>query len=74
MAKNGLPKMMGISLSFSMSRIMKFDGKMNLSTLTRIFSMMPLGCLRDLSANCRVIVVGLALPRLSFLKMDRASS
>ena len=59
MAKNGLLRIMGISLSSSMARIMKSFGKMNISTLTRTFSMMPLKCLRDLSSSYKVIMVGL---------------
>ena len=71
MAKNGLLRRIGISLSSSMSKTMKFIGKINLSTLIETFLIMPLGYLRDLSASCRVRVVGLASPRSSFLNMDR---
>ena len=51
---------MGISLSSSMSRTMKYAGKINLSTFTRTSSITPLGCFSDLSANWSVTVVGRA--------------
>ena len=38
MAKNGLPRMIGTSLSSSMSKMMKSSGKINLSTFTRTSS------------------------------------
>ena len=69
-AKNGILIIIGISLSFSISRIMKSVGKINLSTLTRTYSIIPYGCLRDLFANCKVTAIGLASPKLSFLKME----
>ena len=52
--RNGLPSMIGISLSFSISRTMKSARNMNLSTLTRtssITSPSSPGCFSDLSAN-----------------------
>ena len=61
-AKNGLPKMTGICpLGFatgSVSKIIKSTGKIKFSTFIRTSSTIPLGILRDLSANCNVIPVG----------------
>ena len=49
--RNGLPRMMGISLSSSISKTMKSAGKINLSTLTKTSSIIPLGCFKDLSTS-----------------------
>ena len=54
-----------------MSNTMKLVGKINLSTFTSTFSITPRGCFNDLFASCRVIVVGLASPKPSRLKMDK---
>ena len=40
-AKNGLQRMIGTSLSSSMSKMMKSTRKINLSTLTRTSSIIP---------------------------------
>ena len=71
MGKNGLLRIIGISLSSSMSNTMKSSRNLNLSTLTKKFSIMPLRYLRDLSSNCKVTIIGLASLRPNFLKMDR---
>ena len=70
-ARNCLPKIMGISVSSSISNTMKSDGKMNLSTFTKTSSVTPLGCFKDLSANRSVIVVGRASPNPKRLNMDK---
>ena len=70
MARNGLPNIMGISLSSSMSRMMKFAGKINLSSFTRTSSITPPGCFSNLFANWSVTVVGRASPNPSHLNMD----
>ena len=44
MAKKSLPSMMGTVSSYSMSKMMKSTGKMNLPTFTRTFSIIPRGC------------------------------
>src|SRR5262249_38905637 len=44
--------------------------KRNLSTFTNIFSMIPLGCLTDLSASWIVNLVGFGSPNPSFLNME----
>ena len=41
--KNGLPRMMEISLSSFISRMMKSTGKINLSTFTNTYYIMPRG-------------------------------
>ena len=69
-AKNGLPNMIGISLSSSISRIMKYARNMNLSTLTRTSSITLLGCFSDLSTNWSVTVVGRASPNPNRLNID----
>ena len=43
-AKKGLPSMMGIVSSSSMFKMMKSDGRINLPTFTRTFSIIPRGC------------------------------
>ena len=70
-AKKGLPRIIGISLSSSMSNTMKSAGKMNLSTFTKTSSITPLGCFNDLSASWRVTVVGRASPNPKRLNMDK---
>ena len=70
-ARNGLPSIMGISLSSSISNTMKSAGKINLSTFTSTYSITPRGFFNDLSTNYRVTVVGLASPNPSPLKMDK---
>ena len=70
-AKNGLPSMIGISLSSSMFKIIKSGENMNLSTLISTSSIIPLGYLKDQSTSCKVTIVGLASPKPSFLKMER---
>ena len=69
-AKNGLPSMIGISLSSSISKIMKSAENMNFSTLINTSSIMPLGCLKDRSASCKVTISNLAFPNPSFLNME----
>ena len=66
-ARNGLPKMRGTSWSSSMSKTMKSIGKMNLSTLTKTSSTIPLGYVIDLSANYRDTLVGLGSSNPNFL-------
>ena len=61
---------MGISLSSSMSRMMKFSGKTNFSNFTRTSSITPLGCFSDMSTNRSVAVVGRASPNPSSLNID----
>ncbi|XP_031397098.1 protein DETOXIFICATION 40-like isoform X2 [Punica granatum] len=51
---NGLPRIMGTSLSSSISKTMKSTGNMNLSTFTRTFSTIPFGYLILLSASCKL--------------------
>ena len=70
-AKNGLTRMISISLSSSMSKTLKYVGKMNLSTFTSTSSIISLGCFSDQSASCRVTIVGLASPSSNLLKIDR---
>ena len=43
MAKNGLPRIIGTSLTFSMSMMVKSSGNMNLITFTKTSSMIPHG-------------------------------
>ena len=70
-ARKGLPNILGISLSYSMSRMMKYAGKINLSTFTRTSSIKPPpGCFNNLSANWSVTVVRQASPNPSRLNMD----
>lgn len=59
MERKGHPKIKGISLSSSMSRIKKSTGNMSLCTLTNTFSTIPLGYFIDRSASLRDTVVGL---------------
>ena len=61
---------MGISLSSSMSKTMKYVGKINLSTFTIKSSTTPLGCFNDLSTNWSVTVVGRASPSPNRQNMD----
>ena len=76
--RNGLPSMIGIYLSSSISRTLKSARKMNLSTLTRTSSITlpppppppPLGCFSDLSAYWSVTVVRRASPNLNRLNID----
>lgn len=60
------------SLSFSISRIMKSTGKINLSTFTKMSSQMPRGCLINLSANYSETIVVFAFPKPNFLKRDKS--
>ena len=69
-AKNGLPRIMGTSLSSSMSRTTKSTGKMNLSIFTSTSSRIPRGKAIDLSAICKEIEVGVRSPMSSLLRMD----
>ena len=70
MSRNDIHRMIGIFLLSSISNTMKLVGKINLSTLTKKSSIILLGCLRYMFANCRVTVVGLTSPRPNFLNMD----
>ena len=47
-ARKGLPSMMGIESSSSMSRMMKAAGMTNLPTFTRTFSIIP----KDVGKTC----------------------
>jgi len=67
---NGRLSKIGILLSSYISSMMKLIGKMNLPTFSRASSIIPLGCFSGRSANCSVIVVDLASPKRSFLKID----
>ena len=62
--------MMGNLSYFSISKMTKSIGKMNLSTFTRMFSITPRGCWYDLSANCKLIVVGFASPNFNLLNIE----
>jgi len=70
-ARNGHPKMIGISSSSSMSRIIKSVGNMNLSTLIRTSSTIPLGYVMDRFASCKEIVVGFGSCIPNWLKIDK---
>ncbi|KAJ9553400.1 LOW QUALITY PROTEIN: hypothetical protein OSB04_017445 [Centaurea solstitialis] len=70
-AKNGLPKRIGMSLSASKSKIMKSARKMNLSTRTKTSSIFPVGCAMVLSAKISVTVVGLTCLMPKVLKTDK---
>lgn len=70
-ARNGRPKMRGISLSSSISNMIKSARKMTLSTLTSISSTMPLECLMDLSASYKDMVVGFTSPIPNLLKTEK---
>ena len=50
--------------------MMKSSENINLSTFTKTFSMIPQGWVRNLSASCKVTVVGRASPKFNFLKID----
>ena len=69
--RNGLPNIMGISLSSSVSNMMKSSGKMNLSTFTRTSSITPFRCFSDLSTNWTVTIVRRTSPNPSHLNMDK---
>ena len=58
-AKNGQPSKCGIYRSSSIYETIKSVGKINLSTLTRTSSIIPLGRLIDRSANWSEMVVSL---------------
>ena len=70
LAKNDLSRIMGISISSFISRMMKSPRKINLSIFTSTSSIIPHRCVRDLSVKCNVTIVGHASPKLSFLKME----
>lgn len=57
-ARIGQPRINGTSTSSSMSNTIKFAGKMNLSTFTKMFSFYSLRKMADLSASCNFMVVG----------------
>lgn len=50
---------------------MKYAGKMNLSTFTKMFSIFPSKYAIDLSASCNITVVGHASPIPSCLKIEK---
>lgn len=52
---------------------MKSTENINLSTFTKIFSMISLGCLIDLSMNCKEIMVSFSSPSLNFLKTKKGN-
>nr|GEY87788.1 hypothetical protein [Tanacetum cinerariifolium] len=64
--KKGLPKTKGTLLSFFVSRITKSIGKVNLPTLTSIFSAIPTEYWNDWSANLTHILLGLRVSRDNF--------
>lgn len=57
-ARKGQPRINDTSTSSSMSNTIKFAGKMNLSTFTKMFSFYSLRKMVDLSASCNFMVVG----------------
>ncbi|XP_059315762.1 uncharacterized protein LOC132066473 [Lycium ferocissimum] len=57
-----IPRIMGISRSIAQSRITKSAGKKKSPTGTKTSSTTPTGFLKDLSAICNRIVVGLGIP------------
>ncbi|XP_015960408.1 photosystem II CP47 reaction center protein-like [Arachis duranensis] len=71
MAKKGLPNMMESFPSSSKSRTTKSAGNMNFSTLTRRFSTTPLGITIDLSASCKVILIGFTSSINNLLIIDK---
>lgn len=56
-ARKGQPRINDTSTSSSMSNTIKFAGKMNLSTFTKMFSFYSLRKMVDLSASCNFMVV-----------------
>ena len=60
-----------MSFSSSMSSTIKSTGNMNLSILTRTSSITYLGCFKEWSTSCNVIIVGRVSPNPGFLKIDR---
>lgn len=70
-AKKGRPRINGNSWSSSISNITKSNGEMNLSTFTNTSSIISLGYVIDLSASCKVMVVGFTSPSPNFLNNDR---
>ena len=69
-AKNGLPKMIGVLESSLMSMTMKSAGIKNFPKCTGTFSSIPRGYLTERSANWMDILVGRKSPNLSFSHMD----
>ena len=70
MAKKGLPRIIGTSLSVSKSNTMKSIRKMKLSILTNTSSILPLEYAWDLSASCDVIISGMTSPTPNCLNTD----
>lgn len=62
--------MIGTSISVSQSRMIKSAGKKNLSTFMKTSSLFHMGLTKDLFANCKVNVVGLAFAFPSCLKTE----
>ena len=74
MAKKGLPKMIGTSLSSSISNTMKSIGMINFFTLISTFSRTPTGCFTDLLASCNKMAEDINSFNLSFLAIDKGIS
>nr|GFA43751.1 reverse transcriptase domain-containing protein [Tanacetum cinerariifolium] len=69
--KKDLPRIRGTLGSASKSATTKSVGKWNFPTLTKMSSATPLGRVMDLSADSRVIRVGVSSGRESFFHMDK---
>lgn len=65
MAKNGVPNKTGISKYSLKSKTMKLTVRMNCLTFTNTSIRTPLGCTKDLLANCKVAKVSRNSPNLS---------
>lgn len=70
MAKQGLPKNIGISRSSSKSSMKNSTGKIICLTLTNTSSRILLGRTKNQSANCKVTVIFLSSPKTNLLRMD----
>ena len=71
MAKKGLYKMIGTSLSASKSSTIKSTKKINLSTFTKTSSILPFEQTWDLSASYKVTDVSLTSPTPNSLNTNR---
>lgn len=71
MAKNGQLRMLGVSWTFSMSRTIKSAGKMNPSTFTENFSIIPIGYLIDQSTHYKETIVGFSSPKPNFVYIKK---
>ncbi|CAA0840555.1 Unknown protein, partial [Striga hermonthica] len=70
-ARNGISRINGTSLSSSISNTTKSTGNINLSILTSTSSTIPLGYVIERSANCKFTVDGFTSPSPNFLKIDK---